>query len=157
MRNPQETLEKYTQVLFDRLTSIKNAVDTKNFTSISQVKKEIGGATNVYYILADRKLLYINKHDRMINWKMNIKITKALAKSIAEEAIAINKKYKDNSVAKKADVAKPILKSVQNSKSVVSCEPLSKPIHKAKSKITNTTEPQVSMSFFWGLFTYTKN
>jgi hypothetical protein len=130
MQNPEKLLEKHTNVVLARLEAIKTMVDNNSFTAMVHIKKEIKGSYKLYDILSAKRILYKNPHDRIIYWDMKVKITKHLARTIAIEITEKNKKYA-NVVINNAVVAskskKPMVKS------------------------------NVSMSFFWGLFTFTKD
>ena len=133
MQNPEKLLEKNTNVVLARLEAIKTVVDANAFTVMVPIKKQIKGASALYDILITKRILYKNPHDGIIYWDMNTKVTKQLARRIASEITEKNRKYTAN-----------VMDNIVTSES-------------QKPTVNKTSKPNVSMSFLWGLFTYTKN
>ncbi len=133
MQNPEKLLEKNTNVVLARLEAIKTIVNTNTFTVMIPIKKQVKGASALYDILIHKRILYKNPHDGIIYWDINTKVTKQLAQRIASEITEKNRKYTAN-----------VIDNVVTSES-------------QKPTINKTDKTKFSVSFLWGLFTYTKN
>jgi hypothetical protein len=134
MQNPEKLLEKNTNVVLARLEAIKTIVDTNAFKVMVPIKKQIKGASALYDILIDKRILYKNPHDGIFYWDMKVKVTKQLARRIAIEITEKNRRY-----------------------TAIAMDNVSVTPESDKSTVNKIIKPKVSMSFFWGLFTFTKD